>query len=227
MTSYALIPAFNEQENIKEVITRLRKHRDIKIIVIDDGSRDSTPEIVKKLGVTLVRHEKNKGKGEAIKTGFQYISKKHPNAEYIFLIDADMQYPPEEVEKIFDPLDKGEADYVTGCRIPNQVPYANRMGNFGWRILFNLFFGTKLKDTNCGFVGMTREAMKKIKNIHGGYIIENSMLRDIVVSKLRIKQVPVRVVYGKRKVTKFAKMFFGVMIFIFVEGMKFRLGIKS
>jgi glycosyltransferase involved in cell wall biosynthesis len=227
MTHYALIPAFNEEENIEEVILRLRKHKDVNIIVIDDGSTDSTPEIVKKLGIILVRHETNRGKGEAIKTGFEYILKNHPEAKYIVLIDADMQYFPEDAAKILKPLEEAEADYVTGYRIPKEIPYANRIGNFGWRFLFNLLFGTNLKDTNCGYVGLTKEAVKKIKNIHGGYIIENSMLRDAIKSKLRIKQVPVKVVYKQRKIRKFARMFFGVSIFIFFEGLRFRLGIES
>jgi glycosyltransferase involved in cell wall biosynthesis len=227
MTHYALIPAFNEEENIKEVILRLRKHKNVNIIVIDDGSTDSTSKIARKLGAILVRHETNKGKGEAIKTGFQYILKNHPEAKYIVLIDADMQYFPEETAKILKPLEENEADYVTGYRNPKSIPYANRMGNFGWRILFNLLFRTNLKDTNCGYVGMTKEAMKKIRKIHGGYIIENTMLRDAVKNKLRIKQVPVKVVYRQRRVGKFARMFFGVMIFIFFEGLKFRLGIES
>ena len=226
MTNYALVPAFNEEKNIKELIRRLKK-QNVKIIVVDDGSTDSTSSIAKKLGVTLLRHEKNKGKGETIKTGFNYLLKNHSDAKLIVLVDADMQYLPEDVGKILKPLEDGEADFVTGYRNPKSVPYANRIGNFGWRVLFNLLFGTKLKDTNCGYVGMTKEAMKKIKNIHGGYIIENTMLRDAVKNKLRIKQVPVEVVYGKRRVGKFAKMFFGVLIFIIVEGMKFRFGIES
>jgi glycosyltransferase involved in cell wall biosynthesis len=224
MTYYAIIPAFNEEENIEEVILRLRKSKNINVIVIDDGSTDSTPDLVKKMGIPLIRHETNKGKGEAIRTGFSYLLKECPDLRYVVLIDADMQYFPEDVVKILKPLEEGEADYVTGYRNPKEVPYANRMGNFIWRVLFNFLFGVNLKDTNCGYIGMTKVAMKKIKNIHGGYIIENSMLRDAIKNKLRIKQVPVRVVYRKRKIGKFAKMFFGVLIFILVEGIKYRLG---
>jgi glycosyltransferase involved in cell wall biosynthesis len=227
MTHYALIAAFNEEENIEEVILRLRKHKNVNIIVIDDGSTDSTPEIVKKLGAILVRHETNRGKGEAIKTGFDYILENRPEAKYVVLIDADMQYFPEDADKILKPLEEGEADYVIGYRKPNEIPYANRLGNFGWKLFFNLLFNTNLKDTNCGYVGMTKEAMKKIRNIHGGYIIENTMLRDAIKNNLKIKQVPVRVVYKQRKIRKFARMFFGVLIFIVVEGLKFRLGIES
>jgi glycosyltransferase involved in cell wall biosynthesis len=219
----ALVPAYNEEGTIKEVISRL-KRIGLKSVVIDDCSIDKTFELAKRAGAVVLRHERNKGKGEAIKTGFEYVSKKYPRARYIVLIDADMQYLPEDADKILKPLEENEADYVTGYRIPRDIPYANRIGNFGWRVLFNLLFGTNFKDTNCGYIGMTKKAMKKIKNIHGGYIIENSMLRDAVKNKLRIKQVPVKVVYGKRKIKKFAKMFFGVLVFILLEGIKYRLG---
>jgi glycosyltransferase involved in cell wall biosynthesis len=224
---YALIPAFNEEETIEEVIVRLKKHIDVEVIVVDDGSSDATPEIVKKLGHTLVRHETNKGKGEAINTGFKYIVKNYPKAKYVVIIDADLQYRPEDAYKLLEPLEKGEADIVTGFRDPKNIPYANRFGNFIWRFTFNLLFGTHFKDTNCGYMAFTTDAVKKIKKVHGGYIIENSILAQSVKSGLRVKQVDVKVLYGKRKITKFARMAFGVIIFIVIEGLKFRLGLKD
>jgi len=224
---YALIPAFNEEETIEEVILRLKKHIDVEVIVVDDGSSDATPEIVKKLGHTLVRHETNKGKGEAINTGFKYIVKNYPKAKYVVIIDADLQYRPEDAYKLLEPLEKGEADIVTGFRDPKNIPYANRFGNFIWRFTFNLLFGTHFKDTNCGYMAFTTDAVKKIKKVHGGYIIENSILAQSVKSGLRVKQVDVKVLYGKRKITKFARMAFGVIIFIVIEGLKFRLGLKD
>jgi glycosyltransferase involved in cell wall biosynthesis len=224
---YALIPAFNEEETIEEVILRLKKHIDVEVIVVDDGSSDATPKIVKKLGHTLVRHETNKGKGEAINTGFKYIVKNYPKAKYVVIIDADLQYRPEDAYKLLEPLEKGEADIVTGFRDPKNIPYANRFGNFIWRFTFNLLFGTHFKDTNCGYMAFTTDAVKKIKKVHGGYIIENSILAQSVKSGLRVKQVDVKVLYGKRKITKFARMAFGVIIFIVIEGLKFRLGLKD
>jgi len=224
---YALIPAFNEEETIEEVIVRLKKDIDVEVIVVDDGSSDATPEIVKKLGHTLVRHETNKGKGEAINTGFKYIVKNYPKAKYVVIIDADLQYRPEDAYKLLEPLEKGEADIVTGFRDPKNIPYANKFGNFIWRFTFNLLFGTHFKDTNCGYMAFTTDAIKKIKKVHGGYIIENSILAQSIKSGLRVKQVDVKVSYGKRKITKFARMAFGVIIFIVIEGLKFRLGLKD
>jgi glycosyltransferase involved in cell wall biosynthesis len=222
MESIAIVPAFNEENTINKVISRLRKAK-ITPIIVDDGSTDQTYKLAKSFGVTVIKHEYNKGKGEALKTGFNFILKNLPNVNYILIFDADMQYKAEESEKILQPLKENKADFVMGYRNWKEVPIANRVGNSTWRILFNYFFDVKLKDTNCGFIGLTRNAIKKIGNVHGGYIIENSMLRDAVKNKLRIKQVPVTVTYRKKRTLHFARMFFGILIFIIVEGIKYKL----
>lgn len=221
-----LLPAYNEEKNIQIVIKEAKKHLpNSKIVVVDDGSTDKTFELARKMNVKVIRHEKNKGKGEALKTGFNYFLSEFP-VDFLIVADADRQYRLEDAPKLLEVLKKQKADYVTGYRIPKDVPFANRFGNFIWRKLFNFFFGLKLKDSNCGFIGLNSNAIKKIKNIHGGYIIENSMLADAVRNNLKIQQVPVRVFYGKRKIIKYARMFFGVLIFILIEGFKFKLGIR-
>jgi glycosyltransferase involved in cell wall biosynthesis len=220
-----LVPAYNEEENISEVVRRL-KENNILPIVIDDGSRDKTFDIARENGAIVLRHEKNIGKGEAIKTGLQYVLKNHPEIEYLVLIDADMQYPPEESTKLIEPLEKDAADLVTGYRDWTTVPYRHRFGNFVWRTLFNLLFGTSFKDTNCGFVAMNKKAAEILKDkIYGGYILENSIFVHALKNKLRIKQVPVKVFYKKiSKVSRGIRIVLGVSLFILREGLKHRFG---
>lgn len=221
-----LLPAYNEEKNIQIVIKEAKKYLpNAKIVVVDDGSIDRTYELAKKEGAIVLKHEKNRGKGEALKTGFNYFLE-NPKIDAVVVADTDRQYRLEDVPNFLKVLESGEVDYATGYRVPKQIPFANRLGNFIWRSLFNFFFKIKLKDCSCGFIGLNRNALKKMKNIRGGYIIESSMLADCVKTKLRIKQVPVRVFYGKRKFTKFARMFFGVLVFILFEGFKYRLGVK-
>lgn len=220
-----LLPAYNEEENIQAVIDETRTYLpNSEIVVVDDGSTDKTFKLAIGKGVTVLKHENNKGKGEAIKTGFNYFLSQP--VDFVIVSDTDRQYRAEEASKILEALESKKGDFISGYRNPRDIPYANRVGNFIWRTLFNIFFGTKHKDTNCGFVGLNRSALEKIKNIHGGYIIENSMLADCAKNNLKVFQVPVRVHYGKRKIRKFARMFFGVLAFIVVEGFKYRLGIK-
>lgn len=224
----ALIPTFNEEKNIREVILNMKKYPNIDVIVIDDGSTDATPEIVKKMGVILVRHKVNKGKGEALNTGFRYILEKHKKAKYVVLIDADQQYHPNDAPRLLKLLEDGEADFVMGYRNWRNKPFRHLLGNFVWRTTFNILFGTRFKDTNCGFMALTTDTIRKIGKVHGGYIIENSMLAKAVKKKLRVKQIPVNVSYGHiSKIPRGIRVVAGVWFFIVKEGIKYRLGINT
>jgi len=226
MKSIALIPAFNEEKTIKEVISEL-KNVNLNCLVIDDGSTDRTSKIAQKSNAIVVRHNENKGKGEALRTGFEYILKNLHDIESLVIVDADLQYYAKESIKLLKPLEEKEADFVMGYRNWRTVPFKNRLGNFVWRTTFNLLFKTKLKDTNCGFMALSRRAISKMKRAYGGYIIENMMLIDALKNKLKIKQVPVSVKYkikhSKRNIIIGIRIVLGCLIFIFNEGIKYRL----
>jgi len=215
-----LLPAYDEGKNIIAVIREAKKYLPgSEIVVVDDGSKDNTYDLARKTGVIVVRHEVNKGKGEALKTGLNFFKKR--NVDSVIIADTDRQYSLQDAKFIVNGLEMGY-DVVAGFRNPRQIPYANRIGNFSWRLIFNILFCSKFKDTNCGFIGMRKSVISKI-DIHGGYIIENSIYASCVRNRLRVLQVPVNVSYSKRKVGKFAKMYFGVMYFIVKEGFKYRI----
>lgn len=226
MMIYGLIPAYNEEKNIAEVVRRIKKVG-ITPIVIDDSSSDRTFEMAKRTGAKVLRHGRNMGKAEAIKTGLKFLGGK--KFDYIVLIDADLQYMPEEAPRLIEPLKKGQADFVAGFRKFEDVPFLrHRLGNFVWKTSFNILFGTKFKDTNCGFVAMNRNAANTIvKKLRGGYILENSMFIQILRNKLRAHQVPVTVKYHRSsKVGRGIRVVSGVSFYILHEGIKHRLGIK-
>ncbi len=225
---YAIVPAYNEEKNIEAVVSKLI-NIGIAPLVIDDASTDRTEAVAKRMGVEVVRHAVNKGKGEAIKTGIEFLLNEHPDVEHVVLIDADGQYLPEESVKILEPLRAGRADIVAGYRDWSKVPYRHRMGNFVWRTFFNVLFGTKFKDTNCGFMALNKKAMKIIKDfLHGGYIIENTIFTQALKHGLRIEQVSVSVVYKKKSsVSRGIRVVLGVLIFIIKQGFKHRLGVSE
>jgi len=226
MKVYGLVPAYNEEKTIRKVILRVKKIGLIPVVV-DDGSGDKTYEVAKKAKAVVFRHEENKGKGEAIRTGLKHLLKKD-DVKYIVVIDADMQYPPEEAIKLIKPFEEETADFVSGYRLPKEIPYANRFGNFVWKIFFNFLFKTNFKDTNCGLIAFNMKAGKVlIKSAFGGYIIDNAIRMEIAKNKLKMAQVYVKVHYGRRIISKFARMAFGNFFFILLEGFKYRLGIKS
>jgi len=219
----ALLPAYNEEPNIKAVIRETKTALPgALIVVVDDGSKDGTVKIAKAERVVLLQHKTNKGKGEALKTGLNYILKK--NIAGVVIIDTDRQFEASEAPKVIEPILNGKADVVMGRRNLSGIPLRHRLGIWLWKTTFNLFFGTRLADTNCGFMALSNNAAGKV-NIHGGYIIENSMLASAVKEKMRIAQVPVIVHYRKTSgVRRGIRIVLGVFSFIVIKGLKYRLG---
>ena len=216
-----MIPAYNEEKNILEVITKLKRLRKFyRILVIDDGSTDRTYEIAKKAKVIVTSHKRNRGKGEAIKTGLKYLRGLR-GIDNVIIIDADMQYEPKESLKVIKALQK--ADFVMGYRNFSKISSRHRFGNFVWKTCFNILFGTSLKDTNCGLIGLSKRCFGKLK-IHGGYIIENAMLASAVKNNIKISQVPVSVTYKDISgIARGIRIVLGVFVFILLEGIKYRL----
>lgn len=210
----ALIPAYNEEKTIKEVVKRCYKYADV-VIVVDDGSKDKTFELAKKAGAIVIRHKKNQGKGEALKTGFKFILNNFESFEKVVVIDADLQYYPEEIPKF---LEKN-ANMIMGYRNWREVPFRHKLANFLWRKVFNFLFKTNLKDVACGFQAYDRKAIKTIINdIKGGYLVETSILISAIKNKLKLKQVPVKVVYKKVSgIRRGVRMFFGILIFLILS----------
>lgn len=223
MSKFAIIPAFNEEKHIEDVIKQVSE-LGIKPVVVDDGSFDNTYQTAYNNGAIVLKHQINKGKGEAIKTGLNYLLNNHPEFKYLILIDADNQYTSKEALHIMETLENNKADFVMGYRNWREVPFRHRLGNFVWRNVFNILFNTKLKDTNCGLLGFNRYAVEKIKDkIVGGYIVDNSLLIGALKNNLRISQVPVKVNYHKKsRVTRGVRIVLGVLLYILKEGLKYR-----
>ncbi len=222
-----LLPAYNEENNIGAVIREAKKFLPGAIIVaVDDGSSDRTAAIARREGAYVVSHSSNKGKGEALRSGLAVIKKSFKSVAYIVVADADRQYTVKEAGRLLEPLKSGEADFVMGCRNFSTVPFRHMLGNFVWRTLFNMFFGTSMKDTNCGFVAMKREVAESVAaGLGGGYIIENALLIEALSRGLKVGQAGVSVNYKKiSSVPRGISMVVGVLIFIVDRGIKYRLG---
>ncbi|MFH0890139.1 MAG: glycosyltransferase family 2 protein [Candidatus Aenigmatarchaeota archaeon] len=222
-----LLPAYNEERNIKIVLREAKRFLpNAVVIVVDDGSSDRTSKIAKSEGVHVIVHKENKGKGEALRSGLEFLDKKMSGIKYIVVADADRQYTIAEAPKVLKPLIDNSADFVMGYRDFSGVPFRHRLGNFVWKTVFNILFGTRLKDTNCGFIAMKKEvAQAVIKVVGGGYIIENSLLIEAMKKKFRITQVKVSVRYKKTSaIRRGLRTVLGVLVFILDKGIKYRLG---
>ncbi|MBI2564766.1 glycosyltransferase family 2 protein [Candidatus Woesearchaeota archaeon] len=159
-----IIPVFNEKNTIEEVVKRVQSVKILlekEIIIVDDGSTDGTRIVLKKLdGVKIIFHEKNKGKGAAIRTGIQ-----NATGDIILVQDADLEYKPEEYPKLIQPIIEGKTDVVYGSRfMGDHMPryYFNYLGNKLLTFLTNLLYGSNITDMETCYKVIKADILKAI-----------------------------------------------------------------
>ena len=194
MKVVAVIPAYNEERSIARVIIGTEKVVD-KVIVVNDGSTDLTGEISNRLGITTVRHDKNEGKGAALRDGIEY-AKKDVDFDVLVTLDADLQHDPSEIPKVLEPIIRGNADMVVGFRPMDAsiMPRERIAGNKIFDAMSNRN-GEIIRDTQSGFRAYSKAALSKIKFMEDGLAIESQTFIDAVNVGLRIKEVPVSTTY--------------------------------
>jgi len=166
MPSISLVmPAHNEAENIEPVVTEAvpalaAVSNDFEIIVVDDGSKDDTAGVTRRLMETephlrLVQHPVNKGFGAAVLTGFTSATK-----DWILYTDADRQFVLAELANFMPYTDK--ADLIAGYRAPRRDPFLRVLYGKGWSMLCTLFFGYTVRDVDCGFKLLRRKIIDQL-----------------------------------------------------------------
>jgi glycosyltransferase involved in cell wall biosynthesis len=160
------MPAYNEEANIEpqvhDVVNTLRSVTDdYEVIVVNDGSRDRTGEIVSRLSaamppVRLVQHERNQGYGAALYTGFT-----NAKNEWIFLTDSDRQFDMADFQKLLPFIQ--QTDIIAGYRAPRRDPFMRVLNGKGWSALVTLWFGYTARDIDCAFKLFKREVIEHIK----------------------------------------------------------------
>lgn len=214
-----VIPAYNEEKTIGRLIDRVHDNGYFTLVV-DDGSEDYTHDIAVECGSTVILHSRNMGKGEAISTAIKFLSKEWDYKNYV-LLDADMQYDPDQISDLVRCL--GKYDYVVGERDWKKVPFRHRLGNSIWVNLFNILFGTELKDVSCGFIVMKKEVAEDLK-YYGGYIIESHMLYQAISKGYDVGNCKVDVRYQEKSgIVRGLRMVVGVSLFM----VKMRLGMAG
>ena len=190
------IPAFNEEKNIASIITKLRKISD-SIIICNDGSSDMTEEIAKEMGVIVISHEKNLGYGAAIRSLFEKA--REMELDSLITFDADNQHRVEDVNSVFEPINEGSADIVIGSRFLNErtenVPTYRKAGIRLITKVTNLSIKEKLTDSQSGFRGYNKKALKEILVSDEGMGVSTEILIKGSNLGLKIAEVPIKVNY--------------------------------
>tara|TARA_B110001454_G_scaffold96590_1_gene91473 strand:- start:10038 stop:10916 length:879 start_codon:yes stop_codon:yes gene_type:complete len=190
------IPAFNEEKNIASIITKLRKISD-SIIICNDGSSDMTEEIAKEMGVIVISHEKNLGYGAAIRSLFEKA--REMELDSLITFDGDNQHRIEDINSVFEPINEGSADIVIGSRFLNErtenVPTYRKAGIRLITKVTNLSIKEKLTDSQSGFRGYNKKALKKIQVSDEGMGVSTEILIKGSNLGLKIVEVPIKVNY--------------------------------
>lgn len=197
MTSTKVIvamPAYNEERFIGSMVLKSRKYAD-KIMVLDDGSNDSTAEISRMAGACIITHPENKGKGAAIQTILNEAKKDMPDV--LILVDADGQHNPDEIPRFIDAVLSGY-DLVIGSRklVKKSIPSYRRVGQKV--LLFSNRFLTrkKITDSESGFRAFSRKAIAELELNQKGFAVESEMIAAAEDKNLKITEVPITVKYN-------------------------------
>lgn len=192
----AAIPAFNEEKYIGTIVLKTRQYVD-EVIVVDDGSTDNTSSVASLAGATVIRHDKNKGKGAAIQDILAEARKKNP--DILILLDADFQHDPDEIPILIKPIISDGFDLAIGSREQQRgkIPRYRRIGQRVLSYFSRILSKEKVIDSECGYRALSPRAIAELKLRQKGFAIETEMIAAATEKGLKITEVPISAIYTK------------------------------
>jgi glycosyltransferase involved in cell wall biosynthesis len=190
------IPALNEEPTIARVIEAAKGHI-ADILVIDDGSEDGTSMAAARANVVVMRHEVNKGKGEALKTAFGYATKH--GYDWVFTIDGDGQHDPQDLKGFFPLL--GRYDLVLGNRMEDaqRVPFIRRVANRLSSAIVSALCRCRIQDSQTGFRAYKIDVIRSINLTTHRYELESEILIKASRKGFRIGHCKIQTIYAGEK----------------------------
>ena len=201
MNVWIVIPAFNEEKRIGNVIKETKKYAK-NILVVDDGSKDNTSSVAKSFSVEVLVIDPNRGKGFAMRSGCDFAVEH--GADVIVCLDADGQHPPEFIPKLVNEFDKSVDVVFTWRARDKNMPFIRSLGNWSINFLMRVLFGPKRRDMLCGFMAFTSDAYQKLRWNSLRYGVETEITANRIKHKLKWSELPIPTIYlDKNKGVKF------------------------
>lgn len=195
------IPVFNEEKYVTHVLDEVRRYVD-EVLVIDDGSTDETPLLLAQRPVEVVRHAQNRGYGQSMIDAFRWASCQCNAYDWLITMDCDEQHEPAALPDFFKAIQADDADVISGSRYlcddlaVDLPPQDRRAINKLMTGEINQRLGLKLTDSFCGFKAYRVCSLRKLTLNERGYAFPMQFWVQAAVQELRIREIPVRLIYN-------------------------------
>jgi UDP-N-acetylglucosamine---dolichyl-phosphate N-acetylglucosaminyltransferase len=208
MNVYALIPAYNEEKTIADVLKSTMPHVDA-IIVVNDGSSDRTAQIAQTHGAHVVSHVINRGLGAAIGTGFAAAQKL--GADIVVTLDADGQHDATEIPKFVTAIEN-DADVVIGSRMLKRkgMPWYRQIANLLGNLVTFTLFGAWVTDSQSGFRAFNKFALSTIEIKTNRMEVSSELIAEARRNNLNLVEVPIKAIYTDYSLSKGQSFFVGI-----------------
>lgn len=193
MNLSVIIPVYNEKNTIRELVGRVQAmNLAYEIVIVDDGSKDGTRELLAEMDgkdkVRVILHEKNQGKGAAVRTGIQSAL-----GDVLLIQDADLEYDPQEYPNLLKPIEENKADVVYGSRFLGEPHRAllfwNMIANKLLTFMTNILYNTILSDMETGYKVFRREVVADMNLRANRFDFEPEFTAKILKKKVRVYEV--------------------------------------
>ena len=197
MTDIVLIPAYKPDENMCELVKQLHG-KNFEIVIVNDGSGNDFEKVFECASqyATVIRHEKNKGKGAALKTGIKYIYENIKDCELFITADADGQHSVKDILRVRDELKNGARFVLTTRLLNRKIPFRSKFGNDLSRVIYTLATGKYFTDNQSGLRGFSVENAEWLLKVNGEkYDYEMNMLYFAAKQNLFITTIDIEAIY--------------------------------
>ncbi len=190
-----LMPVYNEQASVANAVKQaldVRYPCEIELVVVDDGSRDGTAEVLRGLDdprLRVLSHARNRGKGAAIRTAAE-----HASGDYMVILDADLEYDPQDIPRLLEPVLDGRATVVYGSRTfgsHSAYSFWYVLGNKGVTTLANMIYNSYLSDLETCFKLMPLPVFRSLKIRSAGFGMEAEITAKLLRQRVRPYEVPI------------------------------------
>lgn len=198
MKTCILIPTYNEEKSIGQLIRQI-KNQNFDVLVIDDGSKDKTKDIAKKEGIIVLENKINLGKGASLRKGFEYLLSK--DYDLAIIMDGDGQHSPDDINKFILKANDPQIGIVIGNRLlkPKNMPLVRLLTNKLMSMWISKLCKQNIPDSQCGYRLIKRDVLNRIRLKSQNFEIESELLIEAARSGFKIDSVPIASIYQNHK----------------------------